>query len=95
MAACHFAQLQVLERGVPVRPHIDAASPPAEVIATIVLQGQATVRIGAVEAEVAAGDAYLISGPARWGVKHEVLASSADRLSVTLRYASPGVLSHG
>ena len=36
---------------------------------------------------VDAGDAYAISGKARWEVSHEVHAGTSDRLSVTVRYA--------
>lgn len=82
-----FAQIQFLERGTPVLPHIDAASPRSEAVATITLQGSATVRVGAVEFEARERDIYILVGPARWDVKHEVLASQTDRLSVTTRYA--------
>eukprot|EP01051_Picozoa_sp_SAG22_P006170 SAG22_NODE_395_length_11139_cov_14.562500_5_plen_290_part_00 len=87
--SCTFLQLQQLQRGASVRPHIDAAVPPAELVATVGLTGTATVRVGAVELQVEAGDVYCITGPARWEVKHEVLASTRDRLTVTLRF-SPG-----
>lgn len=79
---------QMLQRGASIRPHIDAGSPRADVVGTVGLSGEATVRVGAVELELQPGDAYFLSGSARWNVKHEVLASTEDRLTLTMRFHS-------
>jgi len=86
LEAASFLQLQALQRGTGVMPHIDAATPRAEVVATVGLRGHCTVRVGHVELEVGVGDVYCLEGRARWKVKHEVLPSRVDRLSVTIRY---------
>ena len=78
----------MLQRGASIRPHIDAGSPRADVVGTVGLTGDAVVRVGAAELLLAPGDAYLLSGPARWDVKHEVLASTQDRLTLTMRFHS-------
>lgn len=78
----------MLQRGASIRPHIDAGSPRADVVGTVGLSGDAVVRVGAAELLLAPGDAYLLSGPARWDVKHEVLASTQDRLTLTMRFHS-------
>lgn len=87
---CMFHQLQWLERGSCIEAHVDAPTPPADVVATLALSGSAssTVRVGHVSFHVAPGDAYAISGAARWEVSHEVHASTQDRLSLTVRYAA-------
>ena len=85
LEAASFLQLQALQRGTGVMPHIDAATPRAEVVATVGLRGHCTVRIGHVELEVG-GATYCLEGRARWKAKHEVLPSRVDRLSVTIRY---------
>ena len=86
MERASFLQLQYLQRGSGIHPHIDAAIPKAEVVATIGLEGSAVVRVGNVELFVGEGDLYVITGKARWEVKHEVLPSRADRLSTTIRF---------
>ena len=78
----------MLQRGASIRPHIDAGSPRADVVGTVGLSGDAVVRVGAAELLLAPGDAYFLSGPARWDVKHEVLASTQDRLTLTMRFHS-------
>ena len=87
--AASFLQLQALQRGTGVMPHIDAATPRAEVVATVGLRGHCTVRVGHVELEVGVGDVYCLEGRARWKVKHEVLPSRVDRLSVTIVPEAP------
>jgi hypothetical protein len=89
-AVCVFHQWQLLERGSCIAPHIDAEVPPADAVCTLSLgTGHAdSVQVGNVAFQVLAGDLYLISGPARWEVDHEVHRSTRDRLSVTLRWAS-------
>ena len=74
---------------VAVAAHIDADTPPAETVATLSLGAGAhdSVRVGHVAMRVVAGDVYAICGPARWDVDHEVHCSTADRLSLTVRYA--------
>jgi hypothetical protein len=91
---CMFHQLQMLERGVSIEAHIDAPTPPADVVATLSLGGGASerVRVGHVQINLSAGDMYAISGAARWDVSHEVLASTSDRLSLTLRFARESCL---
>ena len=85
---CMFHQLQLLERGASIAAHVDAPTPPADVVSTISLSSApSTVRVGHVHLSVDAGDAYAISGKARWEVSHEVHAGTSDRLSVTVRYA--------
>ena len=86
-----FLQLQTLERGCGIMPHIDAATPRAEAVATLGLIGTCQVRVGPVLLPVAAGDMYVLTGEARWHVKHEVLPPFQDRMSCTVRFnASPG-----
>ena len=86
-----FLQLQTLERGSGIMPHIDAATPRAEAVATLGLIGTCQVRVGPVLLPVAAGDMYVLTGEARWHVKHEVLPPFQDRMSCTVRFnASPG-----
>ena len=45
------------------------------------------MRVGAVKFVVEAGDMYILTGPARDNVDHEVYAGFGDRTSVTFRYA--------
>lgn len=90
---CIFHQLQLLERGACIAAHVDAPTPPADVVATLSL-GSGSVRVGGAHLSLRAGDVYAIAGAARWDVSHEVHASWTDRLSVTLRFASLGSL-HG
>lgn len=89
---CVFHQLQFVQRGAQISSHIDAPSPPADVVATLSLgEGMRdTVRVGDVVIPLQPGDLYLISGSARWDVDHEVHASTSDRLSITLRYWGGG-----
>ena len=54
----------------------------SDVVGTVGLSGAAVVRVGAVELALGPGDAYFLTGRARWDVKHEVLASTYDRLTV-------------
>eukprot|EP00966_Prymnesium_polylepis_P190088 4404947-Prymnesium_polylepis.1 len=84
--------MQLIERGGCVAAHVDAETPPADVVATLALgEGtRDTVRVGGAVIPLHAGDVYLISGSARWDVDHEVHSSTADRLSVTLRYVREG-----
>lgn len=84
-----FAQLQELDAGALIMPHIDAASPRADVVATIGLEGGARIRVAACDFTVAASDVYVLADYARWDVKHEVRPSLADRLSVTIRFVKP------
>ena len=79
MSCCSFLQLQSLQRGAEIRPHLDAASPTADVVGTLGVLGEARIRVGAVEVDIREGDAYLLSGPARWDVKHEVSRNSSLR----------------
>ena len=74
---------------VAVAPHVDAPTPPAEVVATLALGGgrRDSVRVGSAQIDLEPGDVYAISGPARWDVTHEVFASMRDRLSLTLRFS--------
>lgn len=81
-----FAQFQMLQAGTPIMPHIDAAEPKADVVATYTLRGHAEVRIGQVQFEMGPGDLYYIRDDARWKVKHEVLPPREDRMSITIRY---------
>ena len=81
-----YGVAQMLQRGASIRPHVDAGSPRADVVGTVGLSGVAVVRVGAVELALAPGDAYFLTGPARWDVKHEVLASTEDRLTLTVRF---------
>lgn len=83
-----FGQFQFLERGTPIFPHIDAASPRADVVATFTLCGHADVRIGHVVLSPKPSDLYVLTRQARWDVKHEVLPSMSDRLSLTVRFVS-------
>ena len=92
---CLFHQWQLLERGAAVAPHVDAPTPPADVVATLELgpgRRRDSVRVGSASFGLEAGDVYAISGPARWDVTHEVLSSTSDRLSLTLRFSSSGAL---
>lgn len=86
-AGCDFLQLQVLERGASVTPHIDAPSPPADVVATLTLSGNSSIIVGGVAVELRVGDVYAIAGAARWDVPHEVRPSFSDRLTLTIRYS--------
>lgn len=87
---CHFLQLQYLEAGARVMPHIDADDPPIDIIATIPISGGThnLLRVAACEFSISPGDAYILSGKARYDVKHEVLAAPQDRVSITLRYSN-------
>lgn len=83
-----FLQLQLLGRGAAVSSHVDAADPPADVVATVSLGEGAvdTVRVGHVVVPLQIGDCYAIGGHARWAVEHEVHPSWRDRLSLTFRF---------
>jgi hypothetical protein len=96
-AGCDFLQFQMLERGASVTPHIDAAWPPADVVATLTLSGTSSVVVGRVEVELRVGDVYAIAGAARWDDEHEVWPSFQDRLTLTLRYNElpAGAEAHG
>ena len=89
-----FVQLQHLERGRAIAAHLDAPTPPADVVATLSLGtgGRDTVRVGPAHFRVVAGDVYAISGKARWEMSHEVHASMSDRLSLTFRYTDEKAL---
>ena len=78
-----------MEGGVYIAPHIDAEDPPCDLIVTLCILGTNAIRVGGVEFCMGPGDVYMLSGVARSGVKHEVLSSSGDRLSVTFRFTSP------
>ena len=82
-----FLQLQALQRGAPITPHIDEPDYGGRAIATVVLQGPSDVRVGGVIFSLVAGDMYCLTGDARDAVDHEVFASEEDRLSVTVRYS--------
>jgi hypothetical protein len=84
-----FLQLQALERGNGIQPHIDAAVPRADAVATIGLVASTVIRVGPVLLRVNAGDLYVLTGAARWSVKHEVLPPTRDRMSLTTRFNSP------
>ena len=86
----------LLTRAVPACPlvvavasHVDAPTPPAEVVATLALGGgrRDSVRVGSAQIDLEPGDVYAISGSARWDVTHEVFASMRDRLSLTVRFS--------
>ena len=89
---CVFHQFQWLERGTAVASHVDAPEPPAEVVATLALSPGGEIRVGPARFSIEPGDVYAIGGSARWDVTHEVRASTADRLSLTLRYAPRSML---
>ena len=76
----------------PVAAHVDAPSPPADVVVTLSLGPGGACRVGPARFGLEAGDVYAISGPARWEVTHEVHASVHDRLSLTLRFAARAAL---
>lgn len=85
-----FLQVQALQRGAPITPHVDEPDVGGRAIATVLLQGPSEVRVGGVLFSLAAGDMYCLTGDARDRVDHEVFASAEDRLSVTIRYNSSG-----
>lgn len=87
---CFFIQIQKMEGGVKILPHLDADDPPVDVIATVCLDGgdANVIRVGNVELVVGAGDAYVLSDFARHCVKHEVLSSPHERTSMTFRFVS-------
>lgn len=85
---CAFLQLQRMERGVRIMPHIDSDIPKVDLIATACIAGRNIIRIGSVDVTVEEGDLYALVGYARHCVKHEVLSSPRDRLTVTFRYVS-------
>jgi len=88
-AKCRFLQLQMLQRGASITPHIDAPTPPADVVATLTLAGDSSVVVGSAVVELQVGDVYAIAGPARWDYEHAVRPSFGDRLTLTLRYSDP------
>ena len=63
MSHCSFLQLQGLY-GAEIQLHIDAPSPPADVIGTVGVVGSAWIRVGAVETQIDEGDVYLLAGAA-------------------------------
>eukprot|EP00457_Paulinella_chromatophora_P012468 gb/GEZN01012678.1/.p1 GENE.gb/GEZN01012678.1/~~gb/GEZN01012678.1/.p1 ORF type:complete len:286 (+),score=19.96 gb/GEZN01012678.1/:60-917(+) len=82
-----FLQLQEMKAGSRIMPHVDAAQPEADVVATLCVTGSSNmVRCGPVEFEVKPGDLYVLANRARWDVKHEVFGADQDRLSITIRY---------
>lgn len=85
---CAFLQFQRMERGVRIMPHIDSDIPQVDLIVTACISGSNIIRIGSVDVLVQEGDIYALSGYARHCVKHEVLSSPQDRLTVTYRYVS-------
>ena len=85
-----FLQLQALQRGAPITPHIDEPGVGGHAIATVLLQGPSDVRVGGVVFSLVAGDMYCLTGDAREKVDHEVYCSDEDRLSVTIRYCAQG-----
>ena len=85
-----FLQLQALQRGAPITPHIDEPDYGGRAIATVLLQGPSDVRVGGVIFRLVRGDMYCLTGAARDSVDHEVFASEEDRLSVTVRYSAAG-----
>ena len=44
------------------------------------------MRVGNVVLGVDEGDVYVLTGAARWHVKHEVLPPTNDRMSLTVRF---------
>lgn len=90
ISSCLFLQLQYLEAGARVMPHVDADDPPIDIIATIPITGGTDnlLRVASCEFKISPGDAYILSGKARFDVKHEVLAASEDRISVTMRFVN-------
>ena len=88
-SACVFLQVQLLQRGARITPHVDAPTPPADLVASLALgEAGGTVGVGDVLLSLQPGDLYAICGEARWQASHEMRSSRRDRLSVTLRYAS-------
>mmetsp|Transcript_712 Transcript_712/g.2267 ORF Transcript_712/g.2267 Transcript_712/m.2267 type:complete len:343 (-) Transcript_712:984-2012(-) len=89
-----FHQLQYLQRGCAISAHVDAPTPPADVVATLSLGTglHDTVRVGSARVRLRPGDLYAIAGPARWEETHEVHPSTSDRLSLTVRFASQSEL---
>ena len=85
-----FLQLQALQRGCPITPHIDEPGVGGRAIATVVVQGPSSVRVGGVTFDLVAGDMYCLAGDARDSVDHEVYSCAEDRLSVTIRFSGDG-----
>lgn len=85
---CAFLQFQRMEGGVRIMPHIDSDVPQVDLIVTACVAGSNVIRIGSVDVQVKEGDIYALSGYARHCVKHEVLSSPQDRLTVTFRFVS-------
>ena len=85
---CAFLQFQRMECGVRIMPHIDSDVPQVDLIVTACISGSNIIRIGNVDVQVQEGDIYALSGYARHCVKHEVLSSPQDRLTVTYRFVS-------
>jgi hypothetical protein len=85
---CAFLQFQQMECGVRIMPHIDSDVPEVDLIVTACISGSNIIRIGSVDVQVQQGDIYALSGYARHCVKHEVLSSPQDRLTVTYRFVS-------
>lgn len=84
---CHFLQLQTLVRGAEVTAHVDAATPRADLVATLTLSGgESHIGVGPVRFCLEPGDVYAIAGKARWGVSHEVGSGWNNRVSATLRF---------
>mmetsp|Transcript_24520 Transcript_24520/g.76281 ORF Transcript_24520/g.76281 Transcript_24520/m.76281 type:complete len:279 (-) Transcript_24520:67-903(-) len=83
---CLFLQAQILEGGAQVTPHRDALPYGGDMIATAVVEGGGEVRVGPLRFSVDPGDLYAIAHEARYDVEHEVMWSSRDRFSVTMRY---------
>ena len=78
-----------MEPHVKIAPHVDADDPKVDMIATLCVSGGLnTLRVGNVEFKISAGDVYILTGFARHHVKHEVLASPMERITITLRYIS-------
>eukprot|EP00928_Gymnodinium_smaydae_P052031 TRINITY_DN3575_c0_g1_i1.p1 TRINITY_DN3575_c0_g1~~TRINITY_DN3575_c0_g1_i1.p1 ORF type:complete len:327 (-),score=55.63 TRINITY_DN3575_c0_g1_i1:140-1090(-) len=83
---CLFIQAQALEPGAEVTAHKDPLPDGGHLIATAVIEGSSDVRVGSVRFRVDAGDVYFLADDARYEVEHEILASAAKRVSITLRY---------
>jgi hypothetical protein len=86
---CYFLQCQKIEAGVQIMPHIDADDPKVDIISTLCVDGDENLlRVGSEEFRIKEGDVYILTGFARHHVKHEVLSSSRERTTVTLRFVS-------
>lgn len=83
---CTFLQFQYMERGVSIGAHVDSDDPLVDVIVTACIRGSNIIRVGNIDVCIKEGDVYVLTDYARHCVKHEVLSSTEDRVTVTLRY---------